>query len=303
MTSFVIGATGLIGSHAARALKQGGHRVLGLARTEEAAARLTGWGIEPVRGDLEDEAALLYGVREADAVIFAPAVGAAETSSVHWLIDQMAGSGKTFIFTSGTGVLARRTAGDWSEVTVSDYDDFVPLKQLEGRVAVENHVRAAGARGVKGMVIRPPAVWSHDQTHGLILGVVDSVKKTGAACYVGKGLNLYTNIHAEDLGEVFRHVVERGVDGAVYHAVAGEVPNRWIAEMVARVMGCETRSVTMDEGIELWGKFATLVVNGVSSRSRSPRTREEFGWEPKHLDMLAVAEAKLREELKAGVPA
>lgn len=297
MNVFVIGATGLIGSHAARSLRQTGHRVLGLARSDDAGERMSAWGLEPVRGDLEDEAALLFGLNESDATIFAPSVGQAETASVHWLIDRLEGSGKSFIFTSGTGVLARRTAGDWSEVTVSDEEDFTPLKQLQGRVDLENHVRAAAAKGVRGIVVRPPAVWTHEKPHLLVAGVADSVRRTGAACYIGQGLNLYSNIHAEDLGEVFRQVVERGQAGAVYHAVAGEVPNRWIAEMVARVMGCGTRSVSMDEAIELWGKFAALVVFGVSSRSRSPRTRSEFGWQPRHTDMIAAAEASLRAEI------
>jgi hypothetical protein len=64
--------------------------------------------------------------------------------------------------------------------------------------------------------------------------------------------------------------------------------------VVARARGVETRSITMDEAIELWGKFATLVVMGCSSRSRSPRTRFEFGWQPVHTDILAETENALR---------
>ena len=302
MSVFVIGATGLIGSHVARRLVATDHHVVGLARSAEAEARLASWGVTPLAGDADDRAALLRGVLDAEAVLFAPALGEKETEVVAWLLEQMEESGKTFIFTSGTGVLAERTAGDWSENSFAEDDAFTPLRSLQGRVDVEQMVRAACERGVRGMVMRPPAIWSQDSVHGLVSSVVASAKKTGAACYVGAGLNLYSTVHAEDLAEAFRLVLEKGESGRVYHAVSGETPNRWIAEMVARVMGCDTRSVTLDEAIELWGKFSALVVMGVCSRSRSPRTRA-LGWTPTRFDMLGHAEALLRERLSMEAPA
>lgn len=291
MKVFVIGATGLIGSHAAKALLNAGHEVLGLARSAEAAAKLERWGMRPIEGGLDDEAALARGVAESQATIFAPAVGTAEAAAVSRLLSLMEGSGKGFVFCSGTGVLARRTAGDWDPLTVSDLDDFSPLAQLADRVAVEDAVKAASVRGVRGLVVRPPAVWTHEQPHALVTKVIDTAREVGAACYIGRGLNMYSNVHAADLGEVFRGAVEKGEAGATYHAVAGEVPNRWIAETVGRCMGVPVRSITMDEAISVWGKFYTLIVAGVSSRSTSERTRETFGWAPVHVDMLASAEA------------
>lgn len=301
MKVFVIGATGLIGGHAARALVREGHQVTGLARSAESEAKLKADGIGAIPGDAEDRPALLRGVLDADAVIFAPSLGEAEGAVVAWLLEQMEGSDKAFIFTSGTGVLAQRTAGDWSEDTFAEDDPFTPLRAIATRVAIEDSVRAAVSRGIRGMVVRPPAVWTHEKPHMLVAGVVASVEKTGAACYIGRGLNMYSHIHAADLGEAYRHVVERGTPGALYHAVAGEVANRWIAEKVAAIMGVEARSITMDDAVELWGKFATVVVAGVSSRSRSPRTRREFGWAPQHTDMLAAGEAWLKARLKEKV--
>ncbi|MDB5715698.1 MAG: NAD-dependent epimerase/dehydratase family protein [Sphingomonadales bacterium] len=299
MKIFVIGGTGLIGGHAARAMVAAGHDVSSLARSAEAEAKLKAWGITPIAGDAEDREAIARGIEGAETTVFAPALGDAETVLVDWMMEHMAGRQKSLIFCSGTGVLAQRTSGAWSEDTFAAADDFVSSRALDGRFQLEGRVRSASARGlVRGIVIRPPAVWSHDAPHTLVTGVLDSVRKTGSACYVGQGLNMYSHVHAEDLGEVFRHVAEGGQDGKVYHAVAGEVPNRWIAETVSRLTGAPTRSVTMDEAIELWGKFAALIVFGVSSRSRSPQTRKEFGWEPKHTDMLAAGEASLTKMLE-----
>lgn len=298
MKIFIIGGTGTIGGHSARAMVAAGHEVTGLARSDAAAAKLEAWGVTPIAGDTEDRDAIAKGIEGAETSVFTAAIGEAENAVVEYMIDRMDGTGKSLVFCSGTGVLGERTAGEWSENSFTEWDEFVPSRPLGLRVHLEKQVMAASARGLsRGMVVRPPAVWSHEVPHFLVSGVLDSVRKTGSACYVGSGLNMYSHIHAEDLGEVFSHVAAGGKDGAVYHAVAGEVPNRWIAETVSALTGAPLRSVSMDEAIELWGKFQALIVYGVSSRSRSPRTRQEFGWAPRHTDMLAAGVVSLRKML------
>ena len=71
MHIFLTGGTGYIGSVIAEHLKQAGHTVLGLARSDSSANRLSGRGIEPFRGNLRDAASLIRGVQRADAVIHA----------------------------------------------------------------------------------------------------------------------------------------------------------------------------------------------------------------------------------------
>jgi nucleoside-diphosphate-sugar epimerase len=68
--------------------------------------------------------------------------------------------------------------------------------------------------------------------------------------------------------------------------VAGELNNRTLAEAVARDLGVDARSVDFAEGVRRWGKFETLMGMATCSRSRSPRTRRELGWSPRHLDLL-----------------
>jgi len=296
MRIFVLGATGYLGGGLVARFVADGHQVRGLARTAQAAAALEAREVAPVLGDLElDPDGALDAAGQADAVVFAPQLLIEpERQVVGAFLDRMAGSGRTFVFTSGTGVLGRLTAGDWCEETFAEDDPFIPYKLVAGRVQTESLVRAAADRGVRALVIRPPLIWG-PTPHGHVALTYQSVAKTGAACYVGRGLNMYSHVHVEDLANLYALALEKGASGALYHAVSGEVANRWIAESVARDLGVEARSVTLDEAIDIWGKFVTLIMLGVSSRSRSPRARRELGWTPtRHCILDQVGQPALR---------
>ncbi|WP_437755308.1 hypothetical protein [Sorangium sp. So ce1389] len=86
-----------------------------------------------------------------------------------------------------------------------------------------------------------------------------------------------------------REAAERGPGpwGGVYHGVGGEIPNRWIADAVARDMGCEARSLSAEEALEVWEQFGTLIMAS-SSRSRSSRARAELGWTAEKTDHRAT---------------
>lgn len=287
MKIIILGATGYLGAHIGATLCAAGHDVTGLTRrdTPERRAFLEEKGMRTLIGDIVEGE--FPDVASFDAVIFAPQLTMdPEQEVVSHILGLLEGTGKTFVFTSGTGVLGQRTMGDWSQDSFAEDDAFVPLRAIAKRVDTENIVRDAAGRGVRAMVIRPPRVWGHG-ARGHVSMVYESIARTGAACYIGKGLNLYSNVHIDDLTDLYVKAVESGAGGALYHAVGGEVANRWIAESVARDMGCETRSVDMDEAMDIWGRYQTLIVLSVCSRSRAVRSRRELGWSPRHHDMLS----------------
>ena len=74
MRAFVTGATGFIGAHVARKLRERGDEVVALVRSPSKADELRELGCETVEGSLSDEDAIRRGVQGADAVFH---VGAA----------------------------------------------------------------------------------------------------------------------------------------------------------------------------------------------------------------------------------
>lgn len=294
-TMFIIGASGFVGSTLARHFLGEGWDVAGLARSDRAEAALQSAGVRSVRGDLDAElASTIAAAQSADTIVYAAQVAfEREPTVVRMLCEALTGSGKTFIFLSGSGVFMQRTGGAWSPDSVAEDDPFVPEPLALPRVEAEGIVRAAARRGLRSMVIRPPVIWGPGD-NGPVASVYRSVAITGAACYIGSGLAAYSNVHGTDLARLFSLAIERGKAGALYHAVAGEIPYRWIADAVARDLGVKTRSLTPDEATDVFGPFGALLL-AACSRSRDPRTRSELGWRPVQFDLLSqVGEPRLR---------
>ncbi|MFZ0500936.1 MAG: NAD-dependent epimerase/dehydratase family protein [Steroidobacteraceae bacterium] len=287
MRVFLVGANSYIGRSLAQLLLDNGHCVSALARSAQRARELSGRGIAPVAGQVHEVAAVTRALNEHDACVWLSFLSwRSERDAVLALLSALDGGGKTFVFTSGTAVLGSPSpAGDWCEDSFAEDDRFSPPAALVFRRDTEELVREFGRRNVRAMVVRPPMVWGRGGGRQ-VTWLFETAAKTGAVCYIGRGLNLYSHVHVMDLAELYRLALEGGSAGALYHAVAGEVCFRVMAEAVAHALGCPARSISLGQMSDILGRGTAEIAFGLNSRSRCPRSRAELGWAPKHLDLI-----------------
>jgi nucleoside-diphosphate-sugar epimerase len=181
---FLTGATGYIGTAVAERLRAAGHQLSGLARSDQAAAKLVAAGITPVRGDFTNPAAVASGARSANAVISMATTydSKVDAPAVDAILDALAGSNKPFIYTSGIWV-----NGDTGGIVADETTPAEPVELVAWRKGVEDRVLEAAGRGVRSVVIRPAIVYGRGG--GIPAGFRDSAKREGAARFVGTGEN------------------------------------------------------------------------------------------------------------------
>lgn len=281
MRVFVTGATGFIGSAIARELQAAGHRVLGLARNDAAVAALEAMGVEAHRGELADIDSLVAGATACDGVIhmafihdfsaYAASVEA-DLRAVDAMLRALEGTGKPFVGTCGTALLANGRLG-------TEADAPVPGAAGHMRAASEAKVLAAAATGVRSSVVRLAPTVHGTGDHGFVPALIDIARRTGFAATIGDGANRWPAVHRSDAARLYRLALERAKPGSRLHGVAEEgVPMREIAETIGRGLKLPVRSLTPDEALAHFGWIARFVA--IDNPSSSELTRSTLGWQP-----------------------
>jgi hypothetical protein len=113
---------------------------------------------------------------------------AAETDrrAVEALAGALEGSGKPFVVTSGTALLAPRRNG--TEVDA-------PVSAATSRAASEATVLAAAGHGVRGSIVRLLPSVHGTGDHGFVPMLIDIARRTGISAFVGDGANRWPAVH------------------------------------------------------------------------------------------------------------
>lgn len=211
MSLFVPGASGYIGGTVCAALVAAGHRVTGLARSKERAAELRMRGIEPVLGTLADASLLAQLARDADGVI--NAANADDRPSVVAMLAAMAGTGKPFIQTSGSGIVADAAGGERTDAVYEDGTPVHPLPARAARVALNALILRAASEGVRCAVIAPTMIYGRGSGINAqsiqVPKMIAVARKLGRATYIGKGDNIWSNVYIDDLADLYLRVLDR----------------------------------------------------------------------------------------------
>jgi nucleoside-diphosphate-sugar epimerase len=272
---FVTGATGYIGGSVAARLLAGGHRVVGLTRTEAGAARLRALGVEPRVGSLADHGLLAAEARRADAVVNAA------NSDDRGAVEAMLPVARRFLQTSGTSVLADDAAGEPTDRVYDEETPFEPPPGRETRFAIDRMVAAAGGAVLCNGLIHGRGLGAHEdsiQVPALIRQAVES----GVPRYVGRGLNVWPTAHVEDVADLYLLALERGASG-LFFVEAGEASMKAVVESISRMLGFGGRAEgwPLEAAVAYWGEHLARYALGSNCRVRGRRARALLGWAPR----------------------
>ncbi|MFG5864154.1 NAD-dependent epimerase/dehydratase family protein [Metapseudomonas sp. CR1201] len=285
MKIFITGASGYIGSSVAKYLVDANHEVTGLIRDPSKRDALQALGITPILGTLDDAYILTRQAEAADAVVHT--ANSDHRASVETFIKALRGTGKVFIHTSGSSVVGDDARGAYERDAIfTDETPFEPMDIRRDRVEINQLVRRAGVEdGIRSVVFCPTMIYGDalglptesDQLPKLLA----KSRQFGAGAYMGEGVHRWSNVHIQDLAELYRLALEHAPSASIFFAENGESSFIEIAASISRALGFggKLQSWPADEAIAELGDWARFAI-GSNSRVRAVNARRLLGWQP-----------------------
>jgi nucleoside-diphosphate-sugar epimerase len=308
---FVTGATGFIGGHIARKLRERGDDVVALVRSPAKAATLRELGCELVEGDLSDADAIASGVAGAEAVIHAGAVykvGVPKSEHAAMFESNVAGTERVLdaalaagvpriVYVSTCGVFGDthgRLVDESYRRDVEFPTEYERTKTLAHELAEERI--AAGAPIV---IVQPGGVYGPGD-HSEIGNVIEQTRtgKLPAKIFPEAG---FMFCHVEDIAAGIVLALDKGEIGEAY-VISGEQGTIGdLIDRVAALAGRKPPRFTMPGALlKMSAPLGPLIgpllgfppnlreliasTDGVTYWASDAKAREQLGFAPRDLD-------------------
>jgi nucleoside-diphosphate-sugar epimerase len=273
------GSTGFIGSHILTELHKHGHEATALVRDDAQAAVVAARGATPAVVDLYDQPAVTELLGRADAAIHTASPGDATSANldsavVDAVTEAFDGTGKPFLQISGLWIY-----GDITSITEESPFNAPPL--VAWKPPIER--RVLEAKGMRGVVIVSGVAYGDGGggLPGLLLG--SPRDDAGNLIMVGTGRQHWATVHAADLADFFRRVLEddtargRYVVGNGLHPTVAE-----LTEAAASAVSAPGAVPGSDEEARarVGDYFAEVLL--LDQGTDAARARAELDWHPTH---------------------
>jgi nucleoside-diphosphate-sugar epimerase len=279
MKVVLTGATGFVGSHVLADLHKHGHEVTALVRDGTQADTVAARGATPVVVDLYDRPAVARLLRDADGAIHTASPGDATSANldsavVDAVTGAFAGTGKPYLQISGLWIYG-------ANPSITEASPVNAPAMVSWKEPIER--RVLGATGIRGVVIVSSVAYGDGGggIPGLLLG--SPRDDAGNLIMLGTGQQHWSTVHAADLADFFRRVLED--ESARGRYVVGNGVNPTLAELTqaaAVAAGAPGAAPGSDDEARarLGDYFAEVLL--LDQGTDAARARAELGWYPSH---------------------
>jgi len=117
--------------------------------------------------------------------------------------------------------------------------------------------------------------------------LIRQARKSGVVRHVGPGRNIWSNVHIDDVVELYRLALDKTPAGTFYFVESGEASFREMTEAIAKAMHLgPAQDWPLDQAIGEWGYEMASYGLGSNSRVRGTRARDLLGWKPTHTSVI-----------------
>jgi nucleoside-diphosphate-sugar epimerase len=242
-TAFVTGGSGFVGGALIRRLRRDGWGVRALARSDSSASKVSDAGAEPVRGDLDDVAAIGAGAEGCEIAFHAGATTLEWGPREAYVRGNVTGTENALRGCRDAGVRRFVHVGTEAGLMVGrplvQIDETAPLRPDSKahypatKAMAEQAVRAANGDGFETVVVRPRMVWGPGDT-SIVPAIAEAIEK-GRFSWIGGGRHLTDVTHVDNVVEGLVLGAEKGRPGEAYFVTDGEavVFREFLTELLA----------------------------------------------------------------------
>ncbi|KAF3914337.1 hypothetical protein AA313_de0205820 [Arthrobotrys entomopaga] len=351
---FIIGASGYVGGTILHDLLKLNHNppleITALVRSSSSASKLTTAHptIKTVIGDLDSSSILTSISSQSDIIITAAdADHPPHIRSIYAGMAQNKSGKKTYlIHTSGTGIFIDLTlahAGEATQSPISDkkWDDITDIKELWGipetllhrnvDILVQNPPVDENPN-IHYAIVVPPLIYGRgsgvvNRTSIQVPHLIKTILKRGRGVRVGKGENMWSNVHIQDLSRLYISLINKALtedndgedeededgmqkkelwnrEGGYFFAENGVNIHADIAARITRI-AFEKGYIDTDEVDELTVEEIRAlhpygpILWGTNSLSVASRGRKVLGWVPEEVALEETLEEEVEVAFKS----